>query len=380
MIPSRYVEWETPQYWFNAGPTEILGGTLRVEADGPLGAHVLVAQAGDPNRDSNEEVQYLPDRAAARLAGKPVTFGAWLRAPQGETVQGPAWDDGAQRAAASVTATGEWQWVAAAAVAAPGARTGALFLVPPASGAEVLYDGIVVAEGTYPTDVPPDFADAGGQHGEWGGQPFTNLALNPSAEAVWPTLRVAGMPRDFVAYNGRIRSLLAWRRTDAAYPAVLSWLFAGFWSAFSGLHPGLTRLELIPLALLMVAGAVGALLTAFARPGRARPELRHAVRFFAPIAVIIWGAVVLRADLWPNLPEVLSFAGARYAVPAVIPTIALLVIGGLYWLPPRAQPAALAVLFVMLWLVSVHVLLREQIPFYACLLGGNGTGSCLGGG
>jgi hypothetical protein len=29
--------------------------------------------------------------------------------------------------------------------------------------------------------------------------------------------------------------------------------------------------------------------------------------------------------------------------------------------------------------VGVYVLLRVQLPFYECLLLGNGTGSCLGG-
>jgi hypothetical protein len=380
LIPNRIIEWNSPQHWFNAGPSEILGATRRVEAGGPLGPHALEVQQLDGGRNSFEEVQYLPDGLAAGLAGKPITFGAWLRAPQGEAVQGPLWDDGTQRAGPAATATGEWQWVGATAVVAPAARTGAIVLAPPASGAAVLFDGLVLVEGDYPPGAPPAFADQSGRAGEWGGRPFANLLLNPSAEATWPALRTQGAPRDFVAYNGRIRSLLAWQRTAAAYPSIARWLFAGFWSEFSGLHPGLSVLQLIPFGLFTAAGTAGAALTAFAPPRRARPELRRAIRFFAPFAAIIWAAVILRADLWPNLPVVLSFAGARYALAATVPTLALLTIGSLYWLPARTQPKALAALALGLWFVGVYVLLRVQLPFYECLLLGNGTGSCLGGG
>jgi hypothetical protein len=353
---------------------------LRVAADGPLGPHALQVQAGASGRVTDAEVQYLPGGAASRLAGRAISFGAWLKAPAGALVQGPLWDDGTQRAGATVTATGKWQWVAATATVAPGAVAGAIVLAPPEDGTVALYDGIVLAEGTYPTGTPPEFSGRDGRAGTWGGQPFANLLLNPTVEAVWPELRTEGMPRDFVSYNGRIRSILAWQRSASAYPAVLSWLFAGFWSAFSGLHPGLSRLELLPLALFSVAGAAGAGLTAIAPAHRVAPPLRRAVRFFLPISLIIWATVILRADLWPNLPVVLSFAGARYALTAVIPTTALLIVGALYWLPRRYQPKALAVLFLALWLVSAHVLLREQIPFYECLLGGSETGACLGGG
>jgi hypothetical protein len=74
---------------------------------------------------------------------------------------------------------------------------------------------------------------------------------------------------------------------------------------------------------------------------------------------------------------VLSFAGARYAVAAIAPTMALIVLGSLFWLPARARPAALALFMLALWLVSIHVLLARQIPFYECLLAGNNTGACL---
>jgi hypothetical protein len=187
------------------------------------------------------------------------------------------------------------------------------------------------------------------------------------------------MHRDFVAYNGRARSFFAWQRTAPSFLAIGSWLFAGFWSEFSGLHPGLSRLALLPFALFTIAGAAGAVAIAFGRAGHVPSGWRRAVRFFAPIAIIIWVTVTLRSDLWPNLPVVLSFAGARYAVTAAVPTTALLTLGGYYWLPARTRPKALALLMLGLWLVSIHVLLTAQVPFYQCLLDGNVAGSCLPG-
>ena len=139
----------------------------------------------------------------------------------------------------------------------------------------------------------------------------------------------------------------------------------------------MSRLWLLPFGLAAAAGGLGAGLAAFAPARRAPPQWRQAVRFFAPIAIIIWAMVTLRADLWPNLPAVLSFAGARYAVAATVPTLAVLILGGLYWLPERSRPTALAILMAGLWFVAIHILLAEQIPFYQCLLAGHGAGSCL---
>lgn len=95
------------------------------------------------------------------------------------------------------------------------------------------------------------------------------------------------------------------------------------------------------------------------------------------MALTMWLTVFLRADLWPNLPVVLSFAGARYAVAAIVPTMALLVLGLLFWIPPRAHRLALGVLVLGLWLVTIHVVLRSQIPFYECLLQTGATAGCL---
>ncbi len=71
------------------------------------------------------------------------------------------------------------------------------------------------------------------------------------------------------------------------------------------------------------------------------------------------------------------FAGARYAVTATVPTMALLTMGMLYWLPARAQPWAMAVLAAGLWFVSLHVLLTVQMPFYQCLLQAGSAAGCL---
>jgi hypothetical protein len=139
----------------------------------------------------------------------------------------------------------------------------------------------------------------------------------------------------------------------------------------------LSRLSLVPFGLAAGAAGLGAGLAAFAPARRVPLQWRQAVRFFAPIAIIIWALVILRADLWPNLPVVLSFAGARYAMAATVPTLAVLILGGLCWLPERSRPQALALLMVGLWFVAIHILLVEQIPFYQCLLAGNGAGNCL---
>ncbi|MBI3760529.1 MAG: hypothetical protein HY260_01525 [Chloroflexi bacterium] len=371
IVPGGPSEWTTPQYWFDTGPAEIVGAAQRVEADGPMGPHALAVPRSDHSRLG--AVQFLPDATAQRLAGKSITFGAWLLAPAGEIVPGPIWDDGGQRVHAWMVGTGRWQFVASAAQVSRGARTGAIVLSHPATGARVLFDGLVVAEGVFSPDTPPQFADIRGQSGTWGGRPFDNLLSNPSVEATWPTLREEIGPRDLKVYNGRLRSLLAWRRTAPAYPAVLKWLFVGFWSEFSGIYPGLTASALIPFTLLTAAGVTGAVIVGFSRGDGAR----RAVRFFAPPAIIIWLAVILRADLWPNLPEVFSFAGARYALTGIMPTMALIVVGSLHWVPHRARRAALAALVLGLWFASVHILTRVQIPFYHCLLQTPAVADCL---
>lgn len=377
IMPGGPIEWTTPQYWFDAGSSEILGAATRVEAGGPVGPHAIAVQRTDNGRPNHDEVQFLPDAIAKGLAGKTITFGAWLLAPDGEIVQGPIWDDGGQQAARWVAGTGGWQFAAATVTVSPSAQTGAMFVSPPADGERVLFDGLVVAEGTFPTDSPPKFDDVRGLAGTWGGRRFTNLLLNPSVEATWPSLRTDWGPRDFIAYNGRLRSFLAWRRTASAYPAILSWLFAGFWSGFSGIYPGLSSSGLIPFAVLTAVAAAGCAVIGFAPETRDRKPMRHAVRFFAPLAIIIWLTVILRADLWPNLPEVFSFAGARYALTGIVPTMALIVVGSLHWVPQRARRAALAALALSLWFTSVYILVRVQVPFYHCLLQTPAVASCL---
>lgn len=231
----------------------------------------------------------------------------------------------------------------------------------------VYYDGIVLTDGTWPQDESPEFIDSNGVEGVWGGKPFDNLVRNPSAERSWPWIRL-WFDRLLLNRFPVKPSLVLGFLLDPApnlgyYQAMVKSLTQSFWAKFGWSHVVLRGYRSYTfLGLITVSGIVGS----FVAFWRKRDRIPWDVVFFLGIAsLVLWGSTMIR-----GLSSVLGgnyfVPVARYAYPAIIPTMLLLNIGWLevirglekyLKLPLRISYALLVVFFFVLngiSLFSIH--------------------------
>ena len=315
------------------------------------------------NDSADGIVQYLPESTVRQLRGTLVTVGGWVRAPRGAALKFPALEDQLGSTSAELPATGEWEFRARSMRIDPGAEHLAMVLHPGLAG-NAVYDELVVAPGEFNPLVPPQFNSAAATSGSWDGVQFTNLLRNGSAEQRWPRIRFVRLQ----AYepNQMLWGLLSWQRTSQVYLAELpAWIFSMYWSSFGGTQPGLTRLQLLPFAGLTLLALAGLLLALWRTRGT--PERKHLL-LLVGTCVVLWGVVFIRADVWPNRTQILTFAGARYGLPATMPASILLAGGLLAILGRKQRRLVLAGVIVMLFIASTYILMRVQLPFIACPL------------
>lgn len=203
---------------------------------------------------------------------------------------------------------------------------------------DVFYDGVVLAVGDFPIDEPPELS-ADGSEGTWSGVPFENLVRNGSAEGAWLYLRPwveNSASQLFSEYQGQeklsliLYSLLDWPSTGWYYSRIATNLFRTFWAKFGWGHVSLVgakpyKLVLFPFTVIAFLG-VG--LGLWQRRKRLS-KLPWDIYFFLGIAsFVIWGMALIRGTSylfsgWSN------FVVARYAFPAIIPTILMFSAGWL---------------------------------------------------
>jgi hypothetical protein len=63
-----------------------------------------------------------------------------------------------------------------------------------------------------------------------------------------------------------------------------------------------------------------------------------------------------------------AFAGTRYGLTAMLPGSILFTFGWMQLLPARFHRIAVAGLVLLLFIISVHILIKVQIPVYECPL------------
>jgi len=355
-------------YWFDADWEFGHDATLapRAQTAAPVGRWALRVDG-----EMSEGVwQFFPEARLGLLRGQTVTWGAWLRAaPPAEVTLG-LHDGSDWLAARTVQAGPDWAFYGGSAALPAGLSHLAVRLGSTTDGGYVEYDGAVLALGEYPAAAPPVFSGSGAARGVWGGQPFANLLLNASGETAWPQVKEQYnvRPRNL---NTRLNALLAWRRTLPAFAGLARWLLANFWSGFGGLLPGLSAAQLIPLALVSLWSAGGLALVALrdlprgTGLGRARAA-RLGLWVLGAAALAAWFAVLYRSDFVPSTANVIVWAVTRHASAGLSATAALLAVGLLRWVPPRAQPWVAAALLLGLFLLNTWILLGVQIPYYNC--------------
>ena len=368
------VRWDVPAHWFvqEAGEkVRFVPATAR-KRDARIGAKTLHVESANA---ASGLVQYLPEATVAQLRGKKITVGAWVNVPTGSEVEFPNFYTSAGGTTNTSVGNDEWQFHAMVAEVPRQATYLAVSLpAPNNTDRAALYDGIVLVSGEYTIDLPPFFDSVDALTGRWGtDRVFTNLIRNASAESMWPRVKVSNIFG--LSTNRPLWSLLSWQRTSSAWIRDLpGWLFTMYWSGFGGTQPGLNRWQLWPLFSLTLLAGLGMLQGLFLIRLPWHPRKRFSTEalrtawLLVASAFLIWLMVILRADIYPHRALMLTFAGTRYGLPAILPGSILFTLGWMQLLPIRVHRTAVAGLALLLFLVSIHILIRVQLPVYECPL------------
>jgi hypothetical protein len=210
----------------------------------------------------------------------------------------------------------------------------------------IYYDGLLLTTGDRPLDQAPVFASPAADSGTWGGQPFVNYARNASAETAWLSVRpwadalARRVAESHISPSILLGGLLDWPSTSWLYTNTVRRLFNTFWGSFAWGHVALPAVWynlLAGITGLCVLAAGLRLAHSWGGLGRVR---QTALLWLGLALVAVWGIVLVRG-LFTILEPVPYIPTARYAYPAIIPTLLLIAAGWSYW-PRRLPPLSRA--------------------------------------
>ena len=350
--------------------------TRAIRPEAPLGSHAL--QIGNQAEKKPRLQQMLILEDIEELRGKRVTLGAWMWADQPGEAHSPILnalspEKGFLNAYQNITISSSPAFYAFNA-AIPQDTSLAWISLEPLTASEdpatvVYYDGVTLVEGQFPADVIPQWEDAGAHSGIWAGQSVVNLARNASAELAWPRVNIIldRLGVEFLPDEGQpssiLHSLLDLEGTGWYYWLSLQNLGRTFWGKFGwGNVPLLGHKPYRPLGVLTVLGLVGFLFV-----GWQRTRSWQAGLILAITVVVLWVLAFTRGAIYlffrPFIPA------ARYALPAVAPTLAVLCLGwffllrkagGLLRIPEKVQNLIYGLFLVGL---AVYALISIQAFF-----------------
>ena len=207
----------------------------------------------------------------------------------------------------------------------------------------IYYDGLVLAAGDHAASEPPHFTNADGSQGVWGGLPFENMLRNASAESAGPGLRSwaddlgARLLPDHTRPSLVLTSLLDFQGAGWLYELSGLRLLRTFWGLFGWGHvPLLGYSPYRFLGVITLVGLLGAAL-ALARLWRRLPW--ETIALLGLVLLGAWVPTLVRGAIYLSIPQV-YLPVARYAFPAIIPTILILNLGWLElarWVQPGSQ-------------------------------------------
>jgi hypothetical protein len=363
--------WGDAAYWYpGAGETAHISSTRVVTTATQLGTRAIVLET-QPG-DTRQLINPLLGEQVQRAAGQTITIGGWLWADQptiatatGVMFKTPTMvvaQSAMQPIQLSTTPTFvAWtfdvprQTFLLQYALAAGSPTDA------AAPAHVYLDGALIVVGSYPINQVPSFDDPSASSGAWGGQRFTNLLRNGSAEAGWPRLR-SWVDRALVSYIHRsptqsVAALFDPRRIAEVFlpymvlPSTDTFVESFAWSNVKLADP-LWRYLARYLAVLALFGCIRWLIVRRSKPVG---TLLPALLFLALVGVLIWINTIFRP--LPLLGEMYVVPVARYTFPAIIAT-ALAIVGGWWaiWPAKLRLGAALALIAGLLALDIVAII------------------------
>jgi hypothetical protein len=241
--------------------------------------------------------------------------------------------------------------------------------------ATVYYDGLVLLEGAWPTETPPNFSDPSGRTGTWNGKPFINLIRNASAESSGFRLRpwVDKIGTRFLPDKGSnqpsimLYYLLDERGASMYQYGALQVLFRTFWARFGwGQVPLLYNWIYSVILTLALAGVIGAMI-AFWRKRKVLPWA--VIVLFGLVFCIVWLQTFTRGSNYPTQLRAIYYPTARYAYPAIIPTMGLLCLGWLQiasWIKLKTNLPVIwfKALYISGWLVFDLLSILSIVKYY----------------
>ena len=351
--------WGNAAYWLT-GPGQI-GPTRFETAQATSGSHAIRVESTSQQKPAApaQVLQLLPPSVARSIAGKTVTVGAWAWASQPTTASMPVLqvmsaDRKTFSKRANLTRQPTFQTFT---VALPDGFDRAWLILaapkPPEQGQiSIFYDDLFVIEGEGVEGETPVLKD--GDEVLWGGLARQNLLRNPSGEAGWPRVRSwierwtarAFLDAGNTSPSVALGTLFDWPAAGWYYRETAKNMIRTFWGKFGWGHiPLLGRFSYQALAVVTLLGLFGALILLIRR----WRDMPWAALLLLGAALLgVWGLAIFRSSNYLLRPLPVYIPTARYAYPAILPTLLILDAGwwelwsipsGWLHLPPVVQKA-----------------------------------------
>jgi hypothetical protein len=359
------LSWQDADNWIRLSWVHPSTEPTKIESDqAQQGNHVLHVQIL-PEGKGQPLFQLIPPDIVQQIRGQTVTLGAWIWSDK--PVQLPLfeiWVDG-KRTSQELHIDREPTFISFPAKISPNAQLVQVNIIPILKGVEqpisIYIDGLIFLEGDWPQTGNPVFDDNTANSGVWNGRHFNNLARNASFETSWLTIRpeIASLfyrRMKIINPSYLIASIQDLRISQGIYKSVFTNLFQSFWARFGWNHIRLTSRWYWGLAILSIAGIAGSLyfLVSHYKKGIDLSSRRLLSAGWLLIGLFfIWIGAILRTD-FPFWGDRTFIPGARYAYPAVIPTILVFSVGW-YWLSRKLTQKWIGILLVIISLIILDV-------------------------
>jgi hypothetical protein len=351
-------------YWYQ--PASQITPTRLASRQAPLGSHVFQIDTSSGMK-TNNLIQLLTPSQVHEFQNKTVTFGYWIWANQPVEFHSPLLKDDQQTHTESIDVTPIPTFHAFTADIASNTRQIRIILEAPAKPGVIIYlDGLVLLRGDFTQRGQPALTDAGAQRGTWDGESFVNPIRNASAEQGWPRPRqvIKNLLRKVspIQPNMVLASLTDWQNSSWYYQTTAEQQMYTFWGKFGWGHIPLSRNIYIGLSIFTVLGILGGMVGLWRnRKGITWP----AFAILSAAVLWIWGAALVRGI--HSITGTVFIPYARYAYPAIIPTVWLLCAGWSEWprlferwlrIPRWVKISVFLAFFLLLDMLSIWTIAR----------------------
>jgi hypothetical protein len=265
------------------------------------------------------------------------TLGAWMWASQPAQVKTPVLGDGHSIYSQWVDVGVEPAFFAYTATVIPQNDTRLWVSLDPGvkdQDIQVYYDGLVLVDQPVKVQGTPQFVNSDSTKVIWGGEELPNLLRNASAErsglrvAWWVDQIGAKILPDHTRPSVILTYLLDWKGAFWQYRLTLERLLRTFWAQFS--WGQITLLGHRPyrwLGIITIVSSIGFVIWGVRYYGRQKKYFPwDIVVLMAFMLVVVWGGAISRGVLYLGNNR-LYLPVARYAYPAIVPTIMVFCLG-----------------------------------------------------